>query len=287
MAEWEKAVKTLKEEIVRNGEEIKLAIKASEANLLMKIEELNHRVSSLEVENCHLSNKIETLEILNKKNNIIIFGLDKPELQTPNQICQELKNCLKIDVELTDLNNAYPLKTTGEGKPIKVEFVSYLKKAEIFKNCKNLKGTGISIANDLTYKQRQENRILRSYLNSVRQTYPEDKTYIRGNKLFINNRAYTVEELEESDRIHPGERRVVSAPPTPQRRKENETHPKVPELNSNKETSKEITCQLTTEENPSTPPAQNSKKNTKSSAAAQPKDRVKSLRSGSTSSNRH
>lgn len=43
MSDQEKVLKTLKEEIVRNKKEIKSAIDASEANLLLKIDEPNHR----------------------------------------------------------------------------------------------------------------------------------------------------------------------------------------------------------------------------------------------------
>lgn len=46
-----KVVKTLKEEIVRNRKGIKSAIEVSEVNLLLKIEELSHKVNNLEIEN--------------------------------------------------------------------------------------------------------------------------------------------------------------------------------------------------------------------------------------------
>lgn len=111
--EWEKAVKTLKEEIVKNRKEIKSAIETSERNLLLKIEELSHRVNSLEVENKLLTNKIESLEIQTKKNNIKIFGLDNPDEISPALVCEKLQDLLKIEVKITDLNNTYPLKTVG------------------------------------------------------------------------------------------------------------------------------------------------------------------------------
>lgn len=282
-SELEKAVKTLKEEIVKSKKEIKSAIEASEVKLLLKIEELNHRVNDLEIENNNLTNKIETLEIISKKNNIIIFGLDKPDL-SPTLICEKLKGLLKIDVKLSDLNNVYPLKTTGR-KSLKVEFISYSKKLEVFKNCKNLKGTGIGISNDLTYKQRQENKILRSFLNRARQNNPEDRTFIKGNKLYINNKAYTVEELEENVKSHSGERKINSAPSTPQKFNLSESENQTDEHFS-KEVQREVFRQDSVEGLPSTPSEHNPKKTSKAAISTQPKDRLKTLRSGSTSTSR-
>lgn len=53
MTKWEKAINTLKENVLKNRKGIKLAIETNEVNLLLKTEKLNHRVS-LEVENFYL-----------------------------------------------------------------------------------------------------------------------------------------------------------------------------------------------------------------------------------------
>lgn len=51
-------MKVLREEII-NRKEDKAAIEASESKLLLKIEELNHRVNTLQIENSMLTNKLE------------------------------------------------------------------------------------------------------------------------------------------------------------------------------------------------------------------------------------
>lgn len=98
---------------------------------------------------------------------------------------------MEVDVGVSDFNNTYPLNNT-EKPPVKIEFLSYLKKLEILRQCKKLKGTGVAIAHDLTFDQRREKRILRAYLNKAREE-PADRSYIKGIKLYINDRVYTVE----------------------------------------------------------------------------------------------
>lgn len=70
-------------------------------------------------------------------------------------ICTELRQLLGIDIIDTDINDIYPLRK-DINKPIKVELMSYLKKTYIIQNCYKLKGTNISIAQDLTDIQRNE-----------------------------------------------------------------------------------------------------------------------------------
>lgn len=288
--EWEKAVKVLREEITRNRTEIKAAIEASESRLLLKIEELNHRVNKLETENNFLTNKIETLEITSKKNNIIIFGLQTSEDLSPLTVCKELNTRLDVEVQVSDLNNIYRLKTQGR-KPLKVEFISYLKKLEVLKQCKKLKGSGITIANDLTYKQRCQNRILRSHLNQARQN-TSDRSYIKGNKLYINNRAYTVEELEENEYTSTEERKINSAPSTPIIRnleKElelNEQTEKRSEGTLDDSSAIEKSSEAKKSKNSNTPTTSHNKKSAKTAADQPTRERIRSLRSGLVTSGR-
>ncbi|KAG5900603.1 hypothetical protein JTB14_017458 [Gonioctena quinquepunctata] len=91
------------------------------------------------VENSALKNKLEILERDNKLNNIVIFfGLNKTneEVQA-NTIADELKKLLEIEL-------------------------SHQKK-QILKNAAKLKGTKITISNDLTIKQREDFRTLRHH----------------------------------------------------------------------------------------------------------------------------
>ncbi|KAJ8943782.1 hypothetical protein NQ314_009649, partial [Rhamnusium bicolor] len=120
----------------------------------------------------------------------------------------ELKRTLCIDITETDINNIYPLGNSAKS-PIKIEFVSELKKKLILRNCSRLKGTNISIRYDLTNKQREEYKILKGHLNRPNKN-SNNKCHIKGNKLYINNIPHTIEDLEEID-DHQTKEKIKSA----------------------------------------------------------------------------
>ncbi|KAK9877762.1 hypothetical protein WA026_019442 [Henosepilachna vigintioctopunctata] len=65
------------EEIISSKQEVKNTITASEARLLLEIQELKIRVNALEEENSELKNNIEFAERNLNKKNLVIFGLKK------------------------------------------------------------------------------------------------------------------------------------------------------------------------------------------------------------------
>lgn len=209
-SELYKAFRNLQDEVIKNRREIKSAIEASEARLLMKVEEQKQKANQLEKENIFLKNKVEILERNLKKNNIIIFGLENQDTSSL-AITEKLSTLLGVVVRESDLNNSYPVGKT-EKPPVKVEFISYLKKLDILKQCRKLKGTGITISHDLTLEQRREHKILKHYLNKSREN-PTHRSFIKGNKLYVNDTVYTVNELEEINNSE--EQKASSAPATP------------------------------------------------------------------------
>lgn len=144
------------EELKKNRQELRSLIEAVEVRITLKIEDLNRRINTLEFKNAENTDRIERLERKSRENNIIIFGLEsKPENISTDFIKCEIKKLVDVNITEGDLNNFYPL---GKAKnpPIKIEFTSFLKKTEVLKNAKNLKGTRVSMVRDLTFKQRQE-----------------------------------------------------------------------------------------------------------------------------------
>lgn len=213
---WQELLKSIKEDVLKNRAEIKSAIEASEARVLLKIEDLQRRINTLEKENLTLTKKIEHIERSTKKNNILVFGLKEDIQNSAVNICNTLTKLLEVEVSVNDLNNVYSIKSLRN--TVKVEFISNLKKTEILRNARKLKDSGISIAQDLTFMQREENKLLRKYLKKAREN-PVNTSYIKGNKLYVNNKCYTVDELEELDSDLEDERKINSAPPTPTSKK--------------------------------------------------------------------
>lgn len=212
MIDLDAALKNIKEEILNTRKDIKNCIEASETRLLMKIEQLKNTISNLEKENSELKEEVEYLKRGQIKKNIVIFGLNKKreEIRAEN-LCQDLKELVGVDLEVSDFGDIYPLGKV-DNCPIKIEFNSNLKKREVLKNCNRLKGKNISIANDLTQTQREEIKILRKHLFLARQDEKFKDCFIKGNKLFVNGAIYGIEDLEKHETFEP---KTNSAPSTP------------------------------------------------------------------------
>lgn len=203
----------LYEELIKTKIELKSAIEAGEARVVLETELLKNKIKHLEKENQNLRNKVEQFDRNNRKNNILIFGLERQSKEVPvESIKSELKNLLDIDLKENDISNVYYLGNQ-ERSPIKLELVSFLKKSAILKNCGKLKGTKISIINDLTEFQREEYKSLRQHMHRLKN--PSNQCFIKANKLYINNKPYSIEELEE--KYNAEKEKPKSLPATPSR----------------------------------------------------------------------
>lgn len=148
----------LKEEIIK---ELKNAILDSETRILSKIELVNGKVKKLEEENKELRGRVEYLERGSKKKNLVAFGLvENREEVNPDNVCNKFS------------------------------------KVNVLSNCKKLKGKKITITQDLTKLQQARNKILRDHLKQIRSV-SQDNCYIKGEKLYRNNKVYTVEDIIE------------------------------------------------------------------------------------------
>lgn len=173
--------------------QISAQIQQSEVNITTKLNDAKRRISKLE-------NTCLYLERRARKNNIVIFGF---EIQCNKSIVQEvldkLNSLLNLNIAISDVNNIYKIGKT-ERSPIIVEFISYLKKIEIFQNpekLRALKSTNIAISNDLCEKDRNDRKILLRYYKKAKDDKQDVK--IRGNKLELNSRLYTIRELEDHE----------------------------------------------------------------------------------------
>lgn len=204
------------EEIKQMKKELKSSIEALEVRIALGVQEINRRVIELEKENSLLKKQLELQEQRHRENNIIIFGLKHPQHNLSAEFVRnELKNLVGIEVKESDLNNFYPLGKT-DSCPIKVEFVSFLKKKSILNSAKKLKGSNIFIGKDLTSKERQDNQILGKHLRLAKQDQ-NINCFIRNNRLHVDNKIYTVEDLEGTEEIEEisVKHKPNSAPGTP------------------------------------------------------------------------
>lgn len=176
--------------------DIKEYIKIENAKITKVLEEQNKKIEILEKKYNDIESNQLNLERLMRKNNIVIFGLEvKLEQNLCQTVLKKLNEILEINLKEEDLNNIYTIKT-DKGIPIKIEFLSYLKKSLIFKNIHKLKNTQIFIANDLCYKDRIQLKILQKHQKLAKSKNLPTK--IIGQKLLVNGEFFTADQLEDS-----------------------------------------------------------------------------------------
>lgn len=179
--------------------ELKNVIAASETRILSKIETINEKAIRLEEENTELKGKVEYMERQLKKNNLVAFGLvKKPEEVAVDNICNKLNALLELNITTNDISDLYLIGGTTGKEPLKIELTSKFTKVNILRNCIKLKGKNITIAHDLTRSQQEKNKVLVKHLKEIRSK-GRDKCYIKGEKLYINNKPYTAEEITKKE----------------------------------------------------------------------------------------
>lgn len=193
-------------------------------DLTTTIKALNNKVTVLEIENKSLKSRVESLEKNRRKNNIVLFGLKTDENRNASEfVAQKLGDLLQISVTKNEINNVYRVPSKNSDiNPIIVEFVNFNKKLEVFKNCRKLKGTSISISNDLSKEEREINRVLVRNLKEARDKGLSAK--IKNNLLYVQEESFTYEQLLNKNKNSTNDdvfvdaqasRSSVSAPCTP------------------------------------------------------------------------
>lgn len=134
-----------------------------------------------------------------RKNNVIIFGLQLNKNNLVNHVITEVNRIFSTSITAEDINNVYAVNKR-DNSPVVIEFLSFLKKLELFRDkqkLKALKGTGIAITNDLCKQDRMENKILRKHFIAAKEE-GKQATIGRG-KIQIEGVWYTAEDLEQEE----------------------------------------------------------------------------------------
>lgn len=126
-----------------------------------KIQEVKNTVAHLEVQGERIGKRVETMERNNLRNCVRIWGIEESENDNIQSVVVNLINSvLKIECLNSEIVCLYRLgpdkrsiknqEDNTKPRPVVVRFVNYERKLSILKAVKNLKGTGISIKEELT-----------------------------------------------------------------------------------------------------------------------------------------
>ena len=109
------------------------------------IEQKNRKITELE-------NKIDDLEQYQRRQCLRIFGVEEETNENTDEIAVELAANIGVDLQVADIDRSHRVgrRVGDRPRPIIVKFCSYRKRSDVFFSKKKLKGTGITIREDLT-----------------------------------------------------------------------------------------------------------------------------------------
>ena len=122
-----------------------------------KDEDKTTDMRSLRSELSKVTNELNDLEQYGRRNNLRFNGFAESESENTNEIIKDLaKDKLKITLQDSDIDRSHRVGKRGTDKPraILVKFTNYNARKKVIKERKHLKGSRLSIHEDLT-KQNQ------------------------------------------------------------------------------------------------------------------------------------
>ncbi|KAI4459603.1 l1 transposable element-related [Holotrichia oblita] len=128
-------------------------IAAVEKHFNKKFEDYEKRTSDLVHKNQLLVDKCDSLEQYSRRNNIRIIGADAvPHSECEKLVMNVLNEKLQLDVSIDTIDRCHPVgpKKDNNKRDILVKFTSYRYRRAVMDRRKLLKGTHISIVEDLT-----------------------------------------------------------------------------------------------------------------------------------------
>lgn len=118
-----------------------------------------------------LESKIDNLEQYQRRQCVRIFGIVEEENEDTNKIAIDVAQKIGVELNVSDIDRSHRVgrRDGDKPRPIIVKFVSYRKRWEIFSNKRKLKGSKITVREDLTKVRHAILReaITRFGLNSV------------------------------------------------------------------------------------------------------------------------
>jgi hypothetical protein len=157
----------------------------------------SNKITELENENKELNLKIDELENNIRKSNIIVFGLS--EVEGGNEPINDFVNFsrykLNVNIDRSDIGQAYRMGKNFGKRPLFVSFVKCGTKADVMKNVSKLKGTNISVSDDLTKTARAKRKFLLGCASQARAAGFQVK--VRNENLLIDSTLLNYSQLKE------------------------------------------------------------------------------------------
>ncbi|KAG5862712.1 hypothetical protein JTB14_014975 [Gonioctena quinquepunctata] len=241
-------LKGVNENLSKRIEVLEATTRSLTTVLQEEVETIRNKVEILEKKNISLKNQLSKFEKQLKLNNLVIYGIEENQNENQeiliNKFSELATTKLELKITRTEINNIFRLgKKAGHNRPILISLSSQIKRQEILRNARKLKGTKIVITEE--NGELEERKIL---LGALKEAKSNNKTaFLKRNKLIVEGESYTVADIENAKKLDREEsyfspvteRKVVNEPPTPSPR-EYETEENLPEIESETEAAKKI-----------------------------------------------
>ena len=116
------------------------------------IEELNKALHKKDEQIIALERRVDDLEQYSRRQCLRIFGVEEKDGEDTDKIVLDVAEKVGATVSVGDIDRSHRVGVKRSDRPraIIVKFVSYRKRNEVFKNKRKLKGSGITVREDLT-----------------------------------------------------------------------------------------------------------------------------------------
>jgi hypothetical protein len=184
----------------RHFAETKTSITALDTKVNDLAENITSKITELTQANEQLSNKVAELETRldvqekkQRKRNIVLFGAPA-DAKVYDYLEGLFKEKLQINSPLFDtVENAFRIGRAEGKPPILIQFVSERRKMDVMRQVHLLKGTRISLSDDLTPNERIQRRVVVAAQREAKKLGIQAK--VRQQGLLINNELVTVAAL--------------------------------------------------------------------------------------------
>ena len=116
------------------------------------IEALKETINEKDAVINDLQVKLDDLEQYQRRQCLRVFGVEEGPDEDTDVKAIEIARKIGVDLSIEDIDRSHRIgvRNNDRPRPIIIKFVSYRKRSEVFHSKKNLKGSGVTIREDLT-----------------------------------------------------------------------------------------------------------------------------------------
>ena len=180
-------------------DEIELKMDDRDRNINDKIESLEGKLDKLTAVIESVQEKMYDFEI-NKKNNLIFYGIPQEERETPQKLTKKITELIKVkisiqrEMSMSNISRMYTGSDVQGCRPVLVTFEDFKDKEDVLKASKLFKKSVISVSEDLSKRTREARQQLRKFMKKVKKNRPDKHCFVQYDKLFIDGRVFMYSE---------------------------------------------------------------------------------------------